>query len=53
MTKSEIAKALLALFGYSRSSENIEECISNAIKTAKELDAIALNEDGKYILKEE
>lgn len=50
MTKAEIAKAMVALFGYSRSSKKIEEGAGAAIKAARELKAIEQGEDKKFIL---
>jgi len=50
MTKEEITKAMVAMFGYSRSSKKIEEGAAAAIKAARELKAIEQNENKQFIL---
>ena len=51
MTKEEIAKAMVSLLGYSRSSHRIEECAADAIKAARELKAIEQNERKQFVVR--
>ncbi len=51
MTKDEIIKAMITMFGYSRSSKKLEDAANDAIKAARELKAIEQMEDKKYSLK--
>lgn len=51
MTKEEIAKAMVNLLGYSRSSHRIEECAADAIKAARELKAIEQNERKQFVMR--
>lgn len=51
MTKAEITKAMVDMFGYSRLSKKLEDGANDAIKAARELKAIEQTEDRKYILK--
>lgn len=51
MTKAEITKAMVEMFGYSRLSKKLEDGANDAIKAARELKAIEQTEDRKYILK--
>lgn len=51
MTKEEIAKAMVNLLGYSRSSHRIEECAADAIKAARELKAIEQNERKRFVMR--
>jgi len=48
MTKEEIMKAMVSMFGYSRSSKKIEDGANDAIKAARGQNAIELGEDKKY-----
>lgn len=50
MTKEELTKALVQLFGYSRSSRKLEEGAAAAIRAAKELKAIDIDEKKRYFL---
>jgi len=50
MTKAEITKAMVAMFGYSRSSKKLEDGANDAIKAARELKAIEQGEDKKFTL---
>lgn len=50
MTKEELTKALVQLFGYSRSSRKLEEGSAAAIRAAKELKAIDIDEKKRYFL---
>lgn len=50
MTKEEIAKAMVSMLGYSRSSKKIEEGAAAAIKAARELKAIEQNENKQFVL---
>ena len=51
MTKAEITKAMVEMFGYNRSSSKLVSGANDAIKAARELKAIEQTEDRKYILK--
>lgn len=51
MTKEEIAKAMVNLLGYSRSSHRIEECAADAIKAARELKAVEQNERKQFVMR--
>ena len=48
MTKEEITKAMVSMFGYSRSSKKLEDGAATAIKAARELKAIEQREDKKF-----
>ncbi len=50
MTKAEIAKAMVGMFGYSRSSKKLEDGAAVAIKAARELKAVTVIEDGRLTL---
>lgn len=50
MTKEEITKAMVGMFGYSRSSKKIEDGAIAAIKAARELKAIEQNEKKQFVL---
>ena len=50
MTKEEITKAMVAMFGYGRSSQKIVDGATAAIKAARELKAIELNDKKQFIL---
>lgn len=50
MTKVEITKGMIGLLGYNRSSKKIEDATTSATKAARELKAVAVDSDGKYIL---
>lgn len=50
MTKAEIIKAMVPMFGYSRSSKKLEDGANSAIKAARELKAVELSDNGKYVL---
>ena len=50
MTKEALTKALVQLFGYSRSSRKLEEGAAVAIRAAKELKAIDIDEKKRYFL---
>jgi len=50
MTKEEITKAMIAMFGYSRSSQKIVDGAAAAIKAARELKAIEQNDKKQYVL---
>ncbi len=50
MTKAEITKAMVSLFGYSRSSKKLEDGANAAIKAARELKAIVQDEDKRFVL---
>jgi len=50
MTKIEITKAMVNMFGYNRSSKKIEDGANAAIKAARELKAIESRENGQYVL---
>ncbi len=50
MTKAEITKAMVAMFGYSRSSKKLEDGANDAIKAARELKAIEQGEDKRFTL---
>lgn len=50
MTKAEITKAMVSLFGYGRSSQKLEDGANAAIKAARELKAIVQDEDKKFVL---
>lgn len=52
MNKQDILKALIAMFGYSRSSKKLEDGGTLAIKVAKELKAVDTNDEGKFVLVE-
>ena len=51
MTKAEITKAMISMFGYNRSSKKIEDGAAAAIKAARELKAVETDADGKFVLK--
>ena len=51
MTKAEITKAMVEMFGYNRSSSKLVSGANDAIKAARELKAIEQTDDRKYILK--
>ena len=51
MTKAEITKAMVEMFGFNRSSIKLVSGANDAIKAARELKAIEQTEDRKYILK--
>ena len=50
MTKEEIIKAMVSMFGYSRSSQKIVDGANAAIKAARELKAIEQNDKKQFIL---
>ncbi|MGN0673618.1 MAG: DUF3320 domain-containing protein [Anaerovoracaceae bacterium] len=50
MTKEEISRALVQLFGYSRTSRKIEEGVTAAIRAAKELKAADIDDKSRYFL---
>ena len=50
MAKAEINKALVGMFGYSRSSKKLEDGAAAAIKAARELKAVTVTEDGRFTL---
>lgn len=50
MTKEEITKAMVAMFGYGRSSQKIVDGATAAIKAARELKAIELNDKKQFVL---
>ncbi len=50
MTKDEITKAMIAMFGYSRSSQKIVDGANAAIKAARELKAIEQNDKKEFVL---
>lgn len=51
LTREEIAREMIGLLGYSRSSHRIEDCATEAIKAARELKSIEQNADKKFILR--
>lgn len=51
MTREEIAREMIGLLGYSRSSHRIEDCAAEAIKVARELKAIEQNDDKQFTLR--
>lgn len=50
MTKDEIIKAMVSMFGYSRSSQKIIDGANAAIKAARELKAIEQNDKKQFII---
>ena len=51
MTKAEITKEMIPMFGYSRSSKKLEDGANDAIKAARELKAIEQIEGNQFSLK--
>lgn len=51
MTKEELTKAMVPMFGYNRMSKKIEEGTAMAIKVARELKVIEQDEEKKFKLK--
>lgn len=51
MTKEELTKAMVSMFGYNRMSKKIEEGTAMAIKAAREFKVIEQDEDKKFKLK--
>lgn len=51
MTKAEITKAMVEMFGYNRSSSKLVSGANDAIKAARELKAIEQTEGNQFSLK--
>ena len=51
MTKDEITKAMVSMFGYNRSSSKLVSGANDAIKAARELKAIEPIESNQFSLK--
>lgn len=49
MTKDEITRAMVSMFGYSRSSKKLEDGAKEAIKAARSLGAIEQGEDKRFV----